>query len=83
MDIIKEMIKLIQQYIITVTNMITLPEINMVSYTNTGNEYVGIFSTKMDLVDTFYHIHYNIYSKKYTIAVYNKINEIEVQTRRV
>ena len=83
MDTIKEMIKLIQQYIITVTNMGILPEINIISYTNTGNEYIGIFNSKMDLVDTFYHIHYNIYSKEYTITVYNKIDEIEVKTRRV
>ena len=83
MDIVKEMIKLIQQYIITMAYVCILPEIKMVSYTCTGNEYVGIFVTKTELDENFYHVHYNTVTREYKIAVYNKIDQVDINTRRI
>ena len=83
MSSLREMMKVIQQYILTTTDVEVIPVIDPCSYTEIDNECAGIFKVTVNLVDLLFDIHYNIYDKKYTLKVYNKINEAEIDTRRI
>lgn len=83
MDRLKEMTKLIQQYIITTIDTETLPEIKPITFSIIDTECIGVFQAQVGLVDSLFNIHYNIDSKEYIIKVYNKINEIKVNNRRI
>lgn len=81
--ILRDMNKILKQYILSKTDADIEPYIDIVNYSKSDYSCIGIWEYINDFVDMIFKIQYYISTKEYKIDVYTKTDTGEVTVRRI